>query len=132
VGTRPQKRLGLLRRRSGRQGVELRVGAKNLPPHRGLARRPRPRLPRHRRPGFCPATPRSQPDRTGHGRGRPLGRDPELREPERPHDGGRRRCFAHRCASPRRIPPIRIPFLRFPLPGPTQPDRSHRARWSPE
>ncbi|MDT5133395.1 MAG: hypothetical protein QOE41_2706 [Mycobacterium sp.] len=40
------------------------VGAEHLPSHRGLAWRPRPRLPRNRRPGFCPAAPRSQPHRT--------------------------------------------------------------------
>ena len=43
LGPRAPQRLGPVRRRGGRSGVELRVRAGDLPPHRRLARRSRPR-----------------------------------------------------------------------------------------
>src|SRR6185312_14168418 len=48
LGPRSSERLGLLRRRGGRQIVELSVGTQHLPPHGGLARPTGSSLPRLR------------------------------------------------------------------------------------
>ena len=67
LGPRAPQRLGPVRRRGRRSGVELRLRAGNLPPHRRLARRPRPRLSRHRRAGLRTTRPIPQPVGPCHG-----------------------------------------------------------------
>ena len=64
---RTPKRLGFLRRRGARPGMELWGGAKYLSSHRRLARRPRPKVSRNRGTGFRSACSRPQPDRSRYG-----------------------------------------------------------------
>src|SRR5882724_9133527 len=78
VVARAQERLGFLCIRSGRPGMELRVGAEYLSSDRRLAWRPRPEVPRNGWPGFRRARAGPQPDRACHAGRRTLGRDSDL------------------------------------------------------
>ena len=128
VGARAQERLGLLRRRSRRRGVGLRVGAGHLPAHRGLARCARSRLPRHRGAGVRSAGARPQPLGPRHGRqaaqsvGIPTFENPNGRMMEAAGGASIADVRARDGSSP-----IRVPLLRFPYLDRPEPDGTDRA-----
>ena len=113
LGPRTPQRLGPVRRRDRRSGVELRLRAGDLPPHRRMARRSRPRPSRHRWPGLRTPAPSPNPLAPCHGGGGVFGRHSDVREPERRNDGVGQWGGTHRPAHPRRPTRVGIPLLRL-------------------
>ena len=125
LGPRAPQRLGPVRRRGRRSGVELRLRAGDLPPHRRLARRSRPRISRHRWARLRATRSITQSVGACHGGRCAFGRHSDVREPERRNDGVGRWSGTHRPAHPRRPARVGIPVLCLSPSRPAQPDRPH-------